>query len=117
MGSSNYVIIDELKMAIEITRYVDCLEPYEQSALEEITQIDCGDENIVNKKVSDLTVADLQCWGEMYKKVMALQEMHPVKFLLFWLTQRNVAYEIISEYELDTRKDEFENYKIWHRYY
>ena len=117
MGSSNYIIIDELKMAIEITRHVDSIEPYEQGAIEKITEMDCLDDGLQGKKVSELTVGDVQCMGEMYETAMALQEMHPIKFLLYWLSLRNVAYQIISEYELDTRESEFGDYMRWRRRY
>lgn len=58
MGWSNYIIIPEFKLAMEVSRYVEDIEEYEKEALYKITE-ERDVEDVENVKVRDITVKDL----------------------------------------------------------
>ena len=107
MGWSNYIIIPEFKLAIEVSRYVEDIEEYEKEALYAITE-ERDVEDVENVKVRDITVKDLTTLYNAHEIVSSLTGFEIDKLLLFWLRNRGIEYEIKSEFEAtaDQLKDD-----------
>ncbi len=107
MGWSNYIIIPEFKLAIEVSRYVEDIQEYEKEALYEITE-EKDVEDVENVKVRDITVKDLTTLYNAHEIVSSLTGFEIDKLLLFWLQNRGIEYEIKSEFEAtaDQLKDD-----------
>lgn len=107
MGWSNYIIIPEFKLAMEVSRYVQDIEKYEKDALYKITE-ERDVEDVENVKVRDITVKDLTTLYNAHEIVNSLTGFEIDKLLLFWLQNRGIEYEIKSEFEAtaDQLKDE-----------
>jgi len=114
MGWSNYIIIPEFKLAIEVSRYVADIEEYEKDALYKIT----GEEeveDVENVKVHDITVKDLTTLYNAHKIVSSLTGFEIDKLLLFWLQNRGIEYEIKSEFDVTTDQLRDDGYTVIRR--
>lgn len=116
MGWSNYIIIPELKIAIEVSRYVEDIEEYEKDALYEITE-DKEVEDVENVKVRDITVKDLTTLYNAHEIVSSLTGFEIDKLFLFWLQNRGIEYNIKSESEDTPSKLKDEGYTVIYRTY
>lgn len=116
MGWSNYIIIPEWKMIIETNREVDELEDYIKESLDKMiddeTDIDVSTSDL---KVSDITIKDLCILASAYENTSSLACMNSDKFLLYWLENRGVKYDIKSEYNLDIESYAEKGYNIIRR--
>ncbi len=116
MGWSNYIIIPEFKLAIEVSRYVADIEEYEKDALYKITEEEEVDvEDVENIKVRDITVKDLTTLYNAHKIVRSLTGFEIDKLLLFWLQNRGIEYEIKSEFDVTTDQLKDEGYNVIYR--
>ncbi len=113
MGWSNFIIIPSLNIAIEVSRYLQDLEDYEEKAFSYLTSEEFDEGiDIENWTIGDLTVRDLATLFTSYENTNALKGMDYDKLLLVWLKSRGIDYEIKAEYEIDKKKLEEEGYKI-----
>jgi len=113
MGWSNYVIIPKLKLAIEISRYADRENLYEEELEELLKEVDNFNFEILDKKPQELTLNDLSSLVSLARKSIILEEICIDYFLLWWLELRGVKHEVISEFEFDKRaKEEFKEYEV-----
>jgi hypothetical protein len=114
MGWSNYIIIPEFKLAIEVSRYVEDIEKYEKDALYKIT----GEEEVEeveNVKVSEITVKDLTTLFNSHEIVRSLAGLEIDKLLLFWLQNRGIEYAIKSEFEASADRLKDDGYTVIYR--
>lgn len=114
MGWSNYIIIPEFKLAIEVSRYVADIEDYEKEALYEITEEE-EVEDVENVKVRDITVKDLTTLYNAHEIVSSLTGFEIDKLLLFWLQNRGIEYKIKSEFEATADQLKDDGYTVIHR--
>ncbi|GFO97601.1 hypothetical protein ig2599ANME_1806 [groundwater metagenome] len=114
MGWSNYIIIPEFKLAIEVSRYVEDIEEYEKDALYKITE-EKEVEDVENVKVRDITVKDLTTLYNAHEIVSSLTGFEIDKLLLFWLQNRGIEYKIKSEFEASADQLKNEGYTVIHR--
>ena len=114
MGWSNYIIIPEFKLAIEVSRYMADIEEYEKNALYKITEED-EMEDVENVKVRNITVKDLTTLYNAHKIVSSLTGFEIDKLLLFWLQNRGIEYEIKSEFDVTTDQLKDEGYNVIYR--
>ena len=114
MGWSNYLIIPEFKLAIEISRYVEDIQEYEKDALYEITGEEEA-EDVENIKVRDITVKDLTTLYNAHKIVTSLTGFEIDKLLLFWLQNRGIEYKIKSEFEATADQLKDDSYTVIRR--
>ncbi len=114
MGWSNYIIIPEFKLAIEVSRYVEDIEEYEKEALYEITE-EKEVEDVENVKVRDITVKNLTTLYNAHKIVSSLTGFEIDKLLLFWLQKRGIEYKIKSEFEATADQLRDEGYTVIRR--
>ena len=113
MGWSNFIIIPSLNIAIEVSRDLHDLEDYEEKAFDYLTSEESDEGmDIENRTIRDLTVRDLTTLFTAYDHTNALKGLDYDKLLLVWFKSRGIAYEIKSEYNIDTEKLEQEGYKI-----
>lgn len=111
MGWSNYIIIPQLKTIVEISRSIDDIADYEESAIGKAIDEDNIDydayidgENILDigdVPISKITVKNLSTLYKKYEIVYSLSGMDCDKFLLFWLKTRNIEFQIKSESNMD----------------
>ena len=114
MGWSNYIIIPEFKLAIEVSRYMADIEEYEKNALYKITEED-EMEDVENVKVRNITVKDLTTLYNAHKIVSSLTGFEIDKLLLFWLQNRGIEYEIKSEFDVTTDQLKDDGYTVIYR--
>lgn len=104
MGWTNFIVISKLRLVVEVSRNVDDLLGYERRALdlllEEDSEFDgfCEEPIIEDKRVNELTIADVSILFEAKKISRALKGIDCAKLLLYWLSWRDIEYEIINEY-------------------
>lgn len=94
MGWSNYIIIQKLKWLIEISRNVEDLAEYEETAIKIAIDEDNLDNSSIDEdrivdmgdvEINKITIRDL---AELYKRydiIQSLSGMDDDKLLLFWL--------------------------------
>jgi hypothetical protein len=109
MGWSNYIIIPKWKLFIEVSRSVDCLEDYEETAIEkaineENIDFDSHLEGESSVSMGDvpihkITIKDLTELYRSYDMIQSLSGMDYDKLLLYWLKARNIEFSIESEFE------------------
>lgn len=116
MGWSNYIIVEDWKMIIEISREIDNLEDYITESIDKMVNSDAEDVNISDLKVSDITVKDLCVLASAYDNASSLAYMETDKLFLYWLETKDIGYEIKSEYGLDLKKYKEDGYKIIRRW-
>lgn len=113
MGWTNFIIIEKWKMLIESNRSVEELEDYIKEALEKIisdnTDIDISTSDL---KISDVTVKDLCLLASAYENASALYGLEIDKLFLYWLENRDIEYEIKSEYNIKIEEYENKGYNI-----
>lgn len=117
MGSSNFIIIHSLKIAIEISRNLNDLEDYEERAFNYLTDEEFDEEiDIERRTIRNLTVRDLATLYTTFDHTNSLRGMDSDKLLLFWLKSRGIDYQIKSEYEIEKEKLEEDGYHILWRH-
>lgn len=114
MGWSNYIIIPNWKLIIEVSREIDDLKDYEETAIDKAIDednIDYDDhfdgDNIIdigNVSINKITVKDLVELYKRYDIVESLSGMDYNKLLLYWLKNRGIEFNITSEYNIDIEK-------------
>lgn len=105
MGWINFIIIPNFKVAIETSRNINEINDYEIKALNYLIDEErYNDEDIGNVNLKSLTVKMLSTLFNSYKQSSNLAGFESDKFLLYWLTTRNISFEIKSEHSAD--KDE-----------
>ena len=117
MGWSNFIIVKDLKLIFEITRYVD-EENVEEfiKQLDELVELAEDNETFVelyNIKYTELTISDLSKLAMTAEKSYLLFCGFEYDLLLLaWLKNREIDFEIVSEFDFDIKKYKKEGYKI-----
>lgn len=113
MGWSNYIIVPNMKMAIETSRHVEELEEYKKVALEEAIS-EAPDElaEMDNVKVTEMTLKDLKILYTAHERMLNIAGFDHDKLLLFWLEHRCIDYEIKSQYQIDIEEYKNNGYNI-----
>jgi hypothetical protein len=114
MGWSNYIVIPKWKLLIEVSRDINELADYEQTAIDKIIDDENLDydthfdgEDVVemgNVPIGQVTIRDL---AELYKRhdiVQSLAGMDYNKLFLYWLKNRGIDFSIQSEYSIDVKE-------------
>lgn len=124
MGWSNYIIIQKLKWLIEISRNVEDLAEYEETAIKIAIDEDNLDNSSIDEdrivdmgdvEINKITIRDL---AELYKRydiIQSLSGMDDDKLLLFWLKNREIEFDIKSEFNIKLDDFEKEGYLILRR--
>lgn len=111
MGWTNFVIVDRLKLAIEISRHIHDLEDYEEESLNYVTEekdiIDVSD-----IKFTSLSLKDLASLVTISDKVGSINGFEIDKLMLYWLKSRGIEYEIESEHDVDINELKERGYTI-----
>jgi len=125
MGWSNYIIIPKFKLLIEVSRSVDNIAEYEETAIEKAIDEENIDydtylegENIVDMgdiPISKITVKNLSALYKKYEIVYSLSGMDYDKLLLFWLKNRGIEFQIKSEHNIDFDEYDKEGYVRFRR--
>jgi hypothetical protein len=99
MGWVNYIVIEKLKLAIEISRSVEEISEWETKAIDYLTDEERYDDNEAGQvELSKINIDTLTNIYNTYSKASSMAGMYPDKFLLYWLDSRGIEYEVISEY-------------------
>jgi hypothetical protein len=125
MGWSNYIIIPELKLIIEVSRDVGDIEDYECDAIDKAISDDNfehvyhveGDDviDIENVPIQKITIKDLAELYRRYDMIQSLTGLDYNKLLLYWMKKRDMAFSIKSEHDIDLKGYEKEGYNIVRR--
>jgi hypothetical protein len=120
MGWSNYIVIPKWKLLIEVSRDINELADYEQTAIDKIIDDENLDydthfdgEDVVemgNVQIGQVTIRDL---AELYKRhdiVQSLAGMDYNKLFLYWLKSRGIDFSVQSEYGIDVKEYVKEGY-------
>ncbi len=122
MGWSNYIIIPDYKLLIEVPRNIDDIEDYAENAIDSAIDeenIDVGENfeeecalTIDNVPINKITIKDI---AKLYKRYEIVQNLAGTDYnvlLLFWLKKREIDFEIKSEYNMDIKKYREDGYTI-----
>jgi hypothetical protein len=114
MGWSNYIVIPEWKLLVEISRHVDGIEDYQKITIDKAIDEDNIDYimNIDGKDIEDMgdvpvhkvTIKELIELYKSYDIVQSLSGMDSDVFLLYWLKNRSIGFSVQSENVLDMDK-------------
>lgn len=77
---------------------------------------DTEDIDISSLKVSDITIKDLCTLASAYENSSSLAFMEVDKLFLYWLKNRDIKYEIKSEFGIDLKKYKEDGYKLIRRW-
>lgn len=108
MGWTNFIIIPKLKLIIEISRHINELDDYQKKAIDYLTdeeRYEDGDEYIENKNIKNISIKDLTRLFNTYEQANCLVGMESDKLFLYWLENKNIDYEIKSEFEVHDNKE------------
>jgi|SRR6056297_2683337 len=105
MGWSNFIIIPELEVAIEISRHVndEFIDDYD-FAYDKHTEID------INKPIKDVSLNDITKLISYHKQIPHLDS--PVEAIIIGLRGLGMKYNIISESQFYDNNVKYKNYKI-----
>lgn len=114
MGWSNYIIIPKLKLIVETTRNINELHDYQKKALDYLTDeeriYDTDEEQEVGDiPIQDVTVQDISLLYTIYDQANKISEMEPDKFFLYWLESKGIDYEILTEFDIGDKLEEYKN--------
>lgn len=125
MGWSNYIIIPEWKVLVEVPREIDDLGEYIYTALENVIDEENTDnrtylegENIIDMsdvQINNITIRDLVELYKSYDIVQSLAGISYDRFFLFWLKKRDIEFSIESEYMVKEKEYEKQGYQIIRR--
>ncbi len=105
MGWINFIIIPSFKVAIETSRNINEIYDHEIKALDYLTDEErYDDDDMSDVKLSNLTIKMLSKLVMSYEQSINLAGFESDKFLLYWLTTRNISFDIKSEYNV--KRDE-----------
>lgn len=112
MSWSNYIIIPKLRLIVETGRNINELQDYQKKALDYLTDeerlFDIDEEreigNIITK---DISIKDLTVLYSIYEQASKISEMETDRFLLYWLESKGIDYEILSEFEIGSKLEEY----------
>lgn len=108
MGWTNFIIIPKLKLVIEISRHINELDDYQKKAIDYLIdeeRYEDGDEYIENKNIKNISIKDLTRLFNTYEQANSIAGMEPDKLFLYWLKNKNIDYEIKSEFEVRENKE------------
>lgn len=110
MGWTNFIIIPKLKLVIETNRSINELHDYQKKSLDHLTDEERyeDEQDIGNKNIKNISVKNLSLLFSTYEQANNLAGMEPDKLLLYWLETKGLKYEILSEFQI---KDKLEEYK------
>lgn len=118
MGWTNFIIIPTFKVAIETSRNVNEICDYEIKALDFLTDEErYSEDDIGYVNLKSLTVKMLSTLFNSYEQSINLAGFESDKFLLYWLTLRNISFEIKSEHNVDKNELKKDGYIIIERDY
>jgi len=105
MGWTNFIIIPSFKVAIETSRNINEIYDHEIKALDYLTDEErYDDDDMSDVKLGNLTIKMLSKLVMSYEQSINLAGFESDKFLLYWLTTRNISFDIKSEYNV--KRDE-----------
>ena len=105
MGWTNFIIIPSFKMAIETSRNINEIYDHEIKALNYLTDEERYDDDDMSEvKLNNLTIKMLSKLVMSYEQSINLVGFESDKFLLYWLTMRDIGFDIKSEHNVN--KDE-----------
>ncbi len=114
MGWTNFIIVQKLKVIIEISRQIDKIPDYQKNALNFLTDeeriYEIEEYDIENKYTKDLTVKDLTQIFSVYEQANNISGMESDKFFLYWLETKGIDYEIESGFVIK-ENNKLESYK------
>jgi hypothetical protein len=111
MGWSNYIIIDDWKIVIEVNRGVDEIQKYIFDSLENIIN-NVSDIDVSELKLSDITTKELCVISSVYENASNLFDLDIDKILLYWLEKKNIKFEIKSEFKINLSDYEANGFKV-----
>ena len=103
MGWSNYIIIEEWKLAIEVPQRIDA-GSIEQEYLEKLLSFETR-EYLLEKPHSEITVKDLSEFVSAYDIIHDMADICPDELFLYWLESRKIGYKILSEFKFEEEKE------------
>lgn len=112
---TNYIIIDSLKLLIEIDEDICDIEDYEENALDKIIDEDQDDLiDIKSAKINDLTIKEIGAIASACEFVNDLAGLQVDKLLLYWLRSRDTEFGISDN--IDIEDYERNGYRIIREY-
>ena len=112
MGWSNFVILPEHKLAFEVSRNVNKEDIDKEDIEEFLKAVDDFNYETLEKEYREFTISDLAELVNITRKAMIFADVPFGNFLVWYLELTGMEYEIISEFEFEERKKEFEGWKI-----
>ncbi|MBN2459237.1 hypothetical protein JXB28_03045 [Candidatus Woesearchaeota archaeon] len=124
MGWANYIVVPSYKLAFQVSRHTEGLDSFEEETLENIIGLSEFEEERVDfrdKKLKkdnegklnlSLNIRQLHTLLDAYSHVEQLKSMGSDKLLMYWLKKNRIDYEIISEYALAEKKEDYKGWTI-----
>ncbi len=97
MGWSNYIIIDEWKVMVEVPREINNDDYFNDGLTELLRHMEEVDYDLLEDKVEDMTIDTLSRIFETTRKVMFLSGdcgNVNIKLFLYFLNSKDISYRI-----------------------
>lgn len=112
MQWSNYVIIEDLKLAVEVHK-TDDIDEYQEQILEEIFNKGCSfREDICEDNIDDLSINDICELADAHDKISTIAGMDMDQLFVTWLKYRDISFEILESDEIDINQYKEDGYNI-----
>jgi hypothetical protein len=114
MGWINYLLIPDLKLGFEISRYVnqDTFNYVSENVDGLVKEVEEFDPDILAKKCNGMNLSDLASLVKISDKAIVFNELDYAYLFMSFLVSRGIGFSIISEFEYENRKDEFKDCRI-----
>lgn len=112
MGWSNYLVVPQLKLVVELPREENELKGYVKEAFDNVLKI--KDENecledLTSTTINNLDLNTLSILVNSHKLVDDLSCVELTDFLLYWLDSKGIEFAIHNEYEKELDIEELKN--------
>jgi hypothetical protein len=111
MGWSNYIIIPKLKLIVEVSRNIYEIPEHQKKSLDYLTDeerlFEQEEYGVENKNIKSISLKDITLLFNIYGYANNISGMNPDKFFLYWLESKNIKYEILSEFEISDKLEEY----------
>lgn len=111
MGWTNYIIIPKLKIAVQVSRWVDGDNETLYNAIDKLID-HVFNHDLLFESYKDLTLGYLSELIQVYDLARNFEDISINEFFVYWLKKRNIDFEIKTSNEISAEQLRRKGYKV-----
>ena len=111
MGWTNYIIIPKLKIAVQVSRWVDDDNEDLYNAIDKLID-HVFNHDLLFESYKDLTLGYLSELIQVYDLARNFEDISINEFFVYWLKKRNIDFEIKTSNEISAEQLRRKGYKV-----